>query len=76
MKFEALILRALCAGSMLVCVLVLGDMLLAQPAKVSATNIVAASTRCVTAANDLASKGVVATPKRSSTTAHATAGAA
>lgn len=65
MKFEALILRFLCAGSMLVCVLVLGNMLFAQPAQVSATNMVAGMTLCVTAANGLPSQTGVAKTGRS-----------
>lgn len=50
MKFEALMLRVLCAGSLLVCVVAFGDMLLAgapMPAGAgSASTALAGSTRC------------------------------
>lgn len=38
MKFEALILRVLCAGSLLVCVLAFGDALLTGPTRMPATS--------------------------------------
>ncbi|MBN8712570.1 MAG: hypothetical protein J0H50_01175 [Xanthomonadales bacterium] len=51
MKFEALMLRVLCAGSLLVCVLAFGDMLLAgaprMPSDTAPTGTaLAGSTQC------------------------------
>lgn len=45
MKFEALILRVLCAGSLLVCVLAFGDML-TGPQPGPAASALANTTQC------------------------------
>ena len=63
MKFEALILRVLCAGSMLVCVLVLGNMLLARPVLSAPTDMVASTTQCTATANGLPNQPGVAKPE-------------
>lgn len=65
MKLEALILRALCAGSMLVCVLVLGNMLLATPAMTGTIGVLASTSQCATTANGLPNQPVVTKRERS-----------
>ena len=53
MKFEALILRVLCAGSLLFCVLAFGDMLLTAPQPAPAASALASTTQCTAAAHVL-----------------------
>ncbi|MEO8747866.1 MAG: hypothetical protein ABI379_09475 [Rhodanobacter sp.] len=65
MKFEALILRVLCAGSMLVCLLALGNMVLVQPALVPAIAKLACTTQCSIATSGLSHQRGVAQPQRS-----------